>query len=328
MKAGDRPYKVGVARTQTDRYHIRVTGAAGDAVAFDALLERLDEHLSRLTVNGRAYRLATAVHGPVHVVDVEGVTYRVSRDEGGMLRAPAPALVVATPVAAGADVSTGSPVLVLESMKMETVLRAPFDARVRELLVSVGSQVASGTPLARLEPAGTGKGKGTGEGQRLPAAPVDLMIPPQAQASAVERSAAALERLRSLILGFDLTGNPPADMIADYLSTRDGAVADGAPAQASELDLVAAFADIADLSSYQPGFGSHRSMREQFHTYLQSLDVDRAGVSEEFRRALEHALRHYGVANLDPALPLEQAVFRIFLARGGMTPGCRWCGRC
>lgn len=37
-------------------------------------------------------------------------------------------------------------------------------------------------------------------------------------------------------------------------------------------------------------------MREQFHLCLQSLDVDRAGVSEEFRQAL----RRYGVTGLDP----------------------------
>ena len=43
--------------------------------------------------------------------------------------------------------------------------------------------------------------------------------------------------------------------------------------------------------------------------------MDRAGVSEEFRRTLERALRHYGVTGLDPAPALEQAVFRIFLAR-------------
>ena len=36
-------------------------------------------------------------HGPVQLVEVDGVTHRVSRDEGGVLRSPAPALVVATP---------------------------------------------------------------------------------------------------------------------------------------------------------------------------------------------------------------------------------------
>ena len=109
LKVGGRPYKVGVARAGADRYRVRITGGAGEAVAFDATLERLDAHLSRLTVNGRAYRLATAIHGSVHVVEVDGVTYRVSRDEGGVLRAPAPALVVATPVAVGARGERGQP---------------------------------------------------------------------------------------------------------------------------------------------------------------------------------------------------------------------------
>lgn len=139
LKAGGRPYKVGVACTGAGRYHVRVTG--GGAVAFDAELERLDAHLSRLTVNRRA----TAIHGLGHVVKVDGVTHRVSRDVGGVLRAPAPALVVAVPVAAGAEVPVGGRVLVLESMKMETVVPVPFDARVRELLVSVGSLWGSGT---------------------------------------------------------------------------------------------------------------------------------------------------------------------------------------
>ena len=51
------------------------------------------------------------------------MAHRVSRDEGGVLRSPAPALVVASPVAVGDLVAAGAPVLVLESMKMETVLR-------------------------------------------------------------------------------------------------------------------------------------------------------------------------------------------------------------
>src|SRR5262249_45648088 len=76
-----------------------------------------------------------------------------------------------------------------------------------------------------------------------------------------------------------------------------------------------AFTDIAELSSTRPDSDSHRSPREQFHTYLQSLDVDRAGASGDFRRALEKALRHYGVTELDPTPALDGAVFRVFLAR-------------
>jgi acetyl/propionyl-CoA carboxylase alpha subunit/acetyl-CoA carboxylase carboxyltransferase component len=312
LKAGDRPYKIGVACTGAGRYRVRIEDAPGEAVVLDAVRQRLDEHLSRLTVNRIAYRLSTAIHGPVHVVEVDGVTHRLSRDDGDVLRAPAPALVIATPAPVGAEVSAGSQILVLESMKMETVLRAPFDARIRELLVSVGSQVASGAPLARLEPTATA---GPAGNPPVPAAPVDLMVPRQAEASPSERATAALAWLRALVLGFDMAEEPPADMIADYLADRDVAVAGGAPVRQGELDLVTAFVDIAELSSAQPGHDSHRSLREQFHTYLQSLSIERSGVSAEFQWALERALRHYGVTELDPTPTLEQAAFRIFLAR-------------
>ena len=115
-------------------------------------VERLDEFHTRMTVGGELYRLVTATHGPVHMIEVNGVAHRVTRDEGGVLRSPAPALVVASPVAVGDLVAAGAPVLVLESMKMETAVRAPFAARVRELLVTTGSQVETGAPLVRLEP--------------------------------------------------------------------------------------------------------------------------------------------------------------------------------
>ena len=309
LKVSDRPYKVRLARVGAEQYRVRITDAAGETVAFDATLDRLDAHLSRLTVNQRAYRLATAIHGPVHAVEVDGVTYRVRRDESGVLRAPAPALVVSVPAAAGTEVSAGSPVLVLESMKMATVLRAPYTARVREMLVGEGSQVGSGTPLARLEPAGP---DGEAAASPAPADLVDLMIPRAAEDLAAGRAEIALARLRSLVLGFDLTEDPPPDIIADYLTARDAA---GAPTLPGELDLVTAFADIAELTSAQPDPDSHRSPREQFHAYLQSLDADRAGLTEEFRGALERAIRHYDVPELDRSLALEHAVFRIFLAR-------------
>ena len=228
LKLGGRPYQVSVACRDAGHYRVRIEGGGGETAAFDAARERLDAHLSRLTVNRRVYRLVTAIHGSVHVVEVDGITHRVMRDEGGVLRAPAPALVVSAPVAVGTKVSAGSQVLVLESMKMETVIRAPFDARVRELLVSVGSQVGSGAPLARLEPTGT---QDVAVRPGPAAAPVDLMIPEEAGTSAAERAAAALKWLRGLVLGFDLGGEPAADTIARYLAVREAAVAEGAPAR-------------------------------------------------------------------------------------------------
>ncbi|MFI5069162.1 MAG: biotin/lipoyl-containing protein, partial [Streptosporangiales bacterium] len=153
LKLRGASYRVSVARTGHTRFRAAISVGGGVHPA-DIEIERFDSHSGRITVNGQRYRLVTSTHGPIHLVEVDGVTHRVSLDEGGVVRSPAPALVVATPAAVGDEMETGAPVLVLESMKMETVLRAPFRARVRELPVSVGSQVETGAPLLRLEPLG------------------------------------------------------------------------------------------------------------------------------------------------------------------------------
>ncbi|MFD0776464.1 biotin/lipoyl-containing protein, partial [Streptomonospora algeriensis] len=144
-------YRVRVARVGAHRFRVGIE-AGGDVRTADVQLDRFDRRVGHIAVNGTGYRLLTGTHGPTHLVEVDGVTHRVSRDEGGVIRSPAPALVVATPLQAGAEVEAGAPVLVLESMKMETVLRAPFKARLKECVVSVGGQVATGAPLLRLEP--------------------------------------------------------------------------------------------------------------------------------------------------------------------------------
>ena len=77
-----------------------------------------------------------AGHGS-HLVEVDGVTHRVTRDEAGVVRAPAPAVVVAVPVASGEEVEAGETVAVLESMKMETAVRAPYAGMVRDVLAAV-----------------------------------------------------------------------------------------------------------------------------------------------------------------------------------------------
>ncbi|MCT2282533.1 ATP-grasp domain-containing protein, partial [Micromonospora chalcea] len=144
-------YRMRVARVGAHRFRVGVE-AGGDVRTADVELDRFDRHTGQIAVNGARFRLLTDTHGPVHLVEVDGVTHRISRDEGGVVRSPMPALVVATPLAVGAEVEAGAPVLVLEAMKMETVLRAPFRARLKESSVQVGTQVEAGAPLLRLEP--------------------------------------------------------------------------------------------------------------------------------------------------------------------------------
>ena len=96
----------GRAARAAARYRVGVS-AGGEVHPADVEVERFDEHGGRIVVNGQRFRLTSATHGPIHLVEVDGVTHRVSRDEGGVVRSPAPALVVATPLAVGDEVEGG-----------------------------------------------------------------------------------------------------------------------------------------------------------------------------------------------------------------------------
>ncbi|MFG3712568.1 carboxyl transferase domain-containing protein [Micromonospora sp. NPDC047730] len=311
-------YRVRVARVGAHRFRVGIE-AGDDVRTADVELDRFDRHTGQAVVNGTRYRLLTGTHGPIHLVEVDGVTHRVSRDEGGVVRSPAPALVVATPLEVGAEVEAGAPVLVLESMKMETVLRAPFRARLRECAVSVGSQVETGAPLLRLEPladdADDAEDTSAAESVELDLPAVPGEVP------ARERITRGQEDLRSLLLGFDIDPHDDRRTLDDYLAARRAATEDGHRPLAEEFELVDVFADLAELSRNRPagedvgGEGHVHSAREHFHTYLQSLDVERAGLPEAFQAKLARALGHYGVTDLERSPELEAAVFRIFLAQ-------------
>ncbi|MEU7679254.1 biotin carboxylase N-terminal domain-containing protein [Micromonospora taraxaci] len=299
-------YRVAVSRVSRERFRVGLS-AGGDVHRLDVQMQRFDEHRGQMLVNGERFRLVTATHGPIHTVEVDGVTHRVSRDEGGVVRSPAPALVVATPLAAGDEVEAGAPILVLESMKMENVLRAPFRARVRECPVSVGSQVETGTPLMRLEPLADAAEETSGAAET-----VEIDLPP---APAEPSATQALDDLRALLLGYDVG---PGEI------TPHPVAGTGSPTV--PLDLLTIFANLAELArnkprhaaDAQPGSAVH-TPREFLHSYLQSLDVERAGVSPTFVVRLERVLAHYGVTSLDRTPELEDAVFRIFLAQQRMA---------
>jgi acetyl-CoA carboxylase carboxyltransferase component len=206
-------------------------------------------------------------------------------------------------------------------MKMETVLRAPFHARVRECQVSVGSQVGAGAPLMRLEPlaeaAGDAPGPAVGQD-----AEIDLPGPPPAPFPG-ERAVRCLRDLRDLLLGFDVAPADGERLLAGYLAGRDEL---GGQAVAEEAELLTVFADLSELSRNRPGSdlaaeqeSAVHSPREYFHSYLRSLDVERAGVPESFQARLSRVLSHYGVTDLARTPELETAVFRIFLAQERMA---------
>ena len=91
---------------------------------------------------GARYRLE--MHDP-DLHEVEPDTH------GGNLAAPMPGKIIAVLTIAGAKVAKGTPLLILEAMKMEHTIIAPGRGTVTEIPYRVGEQVAEGAELLGFE---------------------------------------------------------------------------------------------------------------------------------------------------------------------------------
>ncbi|MGL4573786.1 MAG: acetyl/propionyl/methylcrotonyl-CoA carboxylase subunit alpha [Burkholderiaceae bacterium] len=69
--------------------------------------------------------------------------------EGGRLTAPMPGRIVAVLAGSGSKVAKGTPLIVMEAMKMEHTIAAPADGKLEEVLYAVGDQVNEGAQLVR-----------------------------------------------------------------------------------------------------------------------------------------------------------------------------------
>jgi acetyl/propionyl-CoA carboxylase alpha subunit/acetyl-CoA carboxylase carboxyltransferase component len=307
-------HRLDIAQVGPTRYRVGVNGHVVDAERED-----LGQFRARLTVAGQQFRVVTATHTAGHLVEVGATVHRISRDEGGVVRAPAPALVVALPVAPGGQVAAGAPVAVLESMKMETVLPAPFAGRLRELLVGPNDQVGTGQALLKLEPLGNGNGDARITPAQASPVPLDLPEPPPA-AGPADQVRAAIGDLGSLLLGFDLSPEDGRRALAAYRSAVAELDEHDPTLLRAELGVLTVFADLSELIRNRPLAEESpddrlHSPREFFHSYLHSLDVEREPLPQDFRDKLARMLAHYGVTSLDRGPELEEAVFRVFLSQ-------------
>ena len=303
-------HRLTVSTLDRDRHRVELDGRS-----VDVEVDRLGPLETRLTAAGRRWSVVAVEAPGSTLVEVDGATHRVGRDVGGVVRAPAPAVVVAVRAAPGDDVEAGQPVAVLESMKMETAVRAPFAGRVREVRAVVNSQVDAGAPLLLLDRTGGDAEEALGERVTLPGGDDKPDDDPRTRATAL------LGQLRALVTGYDVGAGHARRLVAEYAAARDELPSDDGPLLSAELDVLVTFADLAELSRNRPASEEEEadvqvhSPREHFHTYLHSLDVEREGLPETFRARLQRALAHYGVPDLEPGPALEEAVHRVFLAQ-------------
>ncbi|MFB6720829.1 carboxyl transferase domain-containing protein [Kribbella sp. NPDC056345] len=276
-------YHVRVLQRTKGVYQLSIQSGRGAAADVEVHVESRDTFRRRLAIDGSTVTVVASAHAGFELVEVAGHSIRIEHRDGSILRSPIPAIVVQQSVAEGKRVAAGTPLAVLESMKLESVIRAPFDCEVGEWLVRPGAQVAYGAPLVRVgsvlleaEPAATDDvlSGGVGPGSRLD----------------------CHDEMLAQILGFDADEAIASAGLAAYRTTSGG------PPCAEEVDLLAAYTDLDDL------FRCGEAPYDAFQGYLRSRSLDDGDV---LRTRLERASSWYGVSDLPP----PDVLLRICRAR-------------
>jgi 3-methylcrotonyl-CoA carboxylase alpha subunit len=144
-------------RYQRDQWQITINGqstlARGKKLEGDRFAVELDDRRLIASVvavdDKRSIFLQGATYtllrdDPLHLVEAGGA-------QGGGLTAPMPGKVVALLAQPGQKVDKGTPLLILEAMKMEHTITAPAAGTVKAFCYAAGEQVADGAALVEFE---------------------------------------------------------------------------------------------------------------------------------------------------------------------------------
>jgi acetyl/propionyl-CoA carboxylase alpha subunit/acetyl-CoA carboxylase carboxyltransferase component len=277
----------------------------------DLTVEPLGRYERRLFAFGTSYRIVSVVEGPNQIVEVEGVTHLFARDDGGIVRATSPGVVVSVDVARGDEVASGDRLAVLETMKMESPVVASFAGRVREVMVTANDQVDAGDPLLELEPLADQEESRTAE----PVSFFSDLDEASSRPAGGDAGRTVFAKLRSYLLGYDLDAGEAKELFA-----RQGARSVN-PAEEPDMlrredDLLELFADLCVLSQRHPESAadnaSVRAPLEYLHTYLRSPERGRDTLPAPFLNRLRRALARYDVPTLDRSPELEEALVWMY----------------
>jgi acetyl/propionyl-CoA carboxylase alpha subunit/acetyl-CoA carboxylase carboxyltransferase component len=295
-----RTYRLG-----PQHYRVEVNGSR-----VDARIDRLGQFEYWLTAFGRRFHVISMVQGRSYRIEVDGVSHRIERDDGGIVYAAAPAVVSSIAVKPGDTVSVGDRLVVLEAMKMEMQVVAPFSGRVRQVMIIPNVQVEAGAPLLQIEPAAGEDTTAAGDRVVFGASLSSGGSTEHVDSSCRQR----LEELRQLMLGFDVDPKQTARLLDEWSKTCSVA---NDEIRESEDEILNIFVDICSLFQREPDV-DHRASGEKpsaeayLFSYLRALDTKGEVLPPAFIAALRRALAHYGVRSLDRSPELEESLLWIY----------------
>lgn len=114
---------------------------------------RIDDRTAFVPYIVQGNRVSFQLDGQTYVVDVEEKASRARRrHRDHSMSAPMPGVVLKILTAQGQRVTKGTPLLILEAMKMENVLAAEIAGTVSEVHVKPGDMVEPGKLLVLIVP--------------------------------------------------------------------------------------------------------------------------------------------------------------------------------
>ncbi|MBI4998763.1 MAG: acetyl/propionyl/methylcrotonyl-CoA carboxylase subunit alpha [Rhodocyclales bacterium] len=133
----------------------QATLASGEMLPGSQLRADFGGSRSAATVVVAGEKRHVFLHGRCFVLAAVDPLYHAGEGGGaeGGLTAPMPGKVIALLASPGAQVDKGSPLLILEAMKMEHTICAPAAGTVRSFRYAVGEQVADGAELVEFDAA-------------------------------------------------------------------------------------------------------------------------------------------------------------------------------
>ncbi|MDH3727235.1 MAG: ATP-grasp domain-containing protein, partial [Myxococcales bacterium] len=299
-------YELTVSRLGPQRYRIDVDGHR-----IEVGVERFRGAERRLRLGDRHFRIQSVDQGLSVLVEVDGVPHRISRDRGGLIRAPSPSIVVKVLVSEGQEVAVGDGLVVLEAMKMEMVIGAKFAGKVREVMVINNVQLALGAPMVLIEPRG-------GEAESARGERLDFSELISSRDSTWSSSIHNLTELRRLVLGYDADAVELAREMADGEILAPGSAPDEPTLLALEDEILNMFVDLCSLfrrrtwdEDAPEDFGKYTA-EEYLFTFLRNLVVRREQqLPGSFLSKLRRAVGHYGLEDIQRSAELQEVLFRI-----------------
>jgi acetyl/propionyl-CoA carboxylase alpha subunit/acetyl-CoA carboxylase carboxyltransferase component len=297
-------YSLKTHRVSLDDYRVDAEG-----MQISAHIQRMRQFESWLTVFGRRFHIVSVVHGANLRIEVDGVLHRVDRDDGGLVHAPMPAVVVSIAVKPDDIVAVGDRLAVIEAMKMETHLVAPIAGKVRKVLTMPNVQVDAGAPLFQIE--SMGENRAISARDRVAFGASGSLEGKQGEFLAA-RCSDNLKQLRQLMLGFDLD---PVQCTRRFCAWSQICPTDTEKIRQSEDEVLNIFVDICSLFQREPEV-VHRTAEEPsaeacLFSYLRMTEAGGESLPAHFVDALRRALAHYGVTALDGSQKLNESLLWI-----------------